>query len=212
MSAISGGMSPAAFVDDDVEFLRTIESWQMGVGMPAKATSSPEESLDWVRKREVGVLVSDLRMPGLDGVDLLERARELSKGVRLVLCTGYTPSEQELVRLNRISAQVLSRTTDLNSFLSSLLAEPPDPATSRLAEVQERLEVLEKVHREWTADLLEQIGAVPNARQAFIAGVSEPTSVADMIRDIEALTPRGIEYIRLWRSALKRLRTMGRKI
>jgi CheY-like chemotaxis protein len=202
--------SATAFVDDDLEFLRTMKAWQESVGMPTRTTAEPVRSLDWVRERVIDVLVTDLRMPGMQGVELLEKARQLNKAVRLVLLTGFEPTEAERARLNTIQAEIFSRTSSLSELFDSLIAGAPPYSTKRLVEIQERLELFEQMHREWVVDLLSHLEAIPDPEHMLISGMDEPTTVAQIMRDIRELTPRGVEHIRLWQNAMKTLRKLGR--
>jgi CheY-like chemotaxis protein len=42
-----------------------------------EATESPEEALEWVSKKEVRIILSDLKMPGMDGSEFLSKIKEM---------------------------------------------------------------------------------------------------------------------------------------
>jgi hypothetical protein len=69
-------------------------------------------------------------------------------------------------------------------------------------EMQQRLRVLEGMHYEWIEDLVATLKEIPNYEKAIISGQNGPFTVAELIRDIQELKPRGVEYIRLWRRTL----------
>ena len=200
----------AAFVDDDPQFLETMRLWQRNVRMAERTTFEAEECLQWVRRGEVDLVISDLRMPGIDGVRLLERAKELNPNVQPVLLTGFEPDERERVRLEQIGAKVFSKMTDLRELLESIVTEEPRIA-KQLVELQSELSTLKKMHEEWISDLISQLEAIPGLDQAWISGAEEPFTVAQLIDDIRQLRPRGIEHIRLWRNAFQTLRNLGKK-
>ncbi|QXD16385.1 response regulator [Rhodocaloribacter litoris] len=52
-------------------------------------TTSPEEALDRVREQSYAVLLSDQRMPGMDGTELMARAREHAPDTIRIILTGY---------------------------------------------------------------------------------------------------------------------------
>ncbi len=202
----------AAFVDDDPQFLETMRLWQKNVQMAERTTFEAEECLQWVRKGEVDLVISDLRMPGIDGVRLLERAKDLNPNVQPVLLTGFEPDEKQKARLERIGAKVFSKMTDLRELLESIVTEEKEPKVARqLVELQSEVSTLKKMHEEWISDLVSQLEAIPGLDQAWISGAEEPFTVAQLIDDIKQLRPRGIEHIRLWRSALQTLRKLGKK-
>jgi two-component system, probable response regulator PhcQ len=51
--------------------------------------SDPTKALAWLREQDVDLVVSDFRMPGLDGLSLLQEARRLHPRAGRVLMTGY---------------------------------------------------------------------------------------------------------------------------
>ena len=77
------------FVDDEeriVSLLRTIfrQSYEV------HTATSGAEALEIIAKTHIHVIVSDQRMPGMLGIDLLTRVRQLSPNTMRVLLTGYS--------------------------------------------------------------------------------------------------------------------------
>ena len=209
-SSSAVALAPAiGFLDDDDDFLETIRNWLGQVGSVIRATTDVDECLEWIRRREVKVAVSDLRMPACGGVDVLERAREMDRGLELYLLTGYDPDQSEGARLRAIHAQVV-RKPDLSEFLASLAEPQPEGAVQQMVDLQSRVELLEREHREWVRDLTDQLAAIPNLDEAFVSAEGEGFSVGSLLDDIQRHTPRGLEHIRLWRRVMSTLRQSGR--
>ena len=77
------------FVDDEeriVSLLRTIFRQNYEVHTATSGT----EALQIISKMHIHVIVSDQRMPGMLGIDLLSRVRQLSPNTMRVLLTGYS--------------------------------------------------------------------------------------------------------------------------
>ena len=77
------------FVDDEeriVSLLRTIFRQNYEV----HTATSGAEALQIISKMHIHVIVSDQRMPGMLGIDLLSRVRQLSPNTMRVLLTGYS--------------------------------------------------------------------------------------------------------------------------
>lgn len=85
------------FVDDEAAVLASVRRLLRSEPYDLLATAGADEALGWVRSRDVGLVISDYRMPGLDGMELLERVREASPGVQRILLTGY-PGESVALR------------------------------------------------------------------------------------------------------------------
>jgi len=82
----------ALIVDDHphlVENLATTVPWrEMGFTQVHTAYSGLE-AMETIRRTPVQVLVTDIRMPGLNGLELIERARRLQPEIGCILLTGY---------------------------------------------------------------------------------------------------------------------------
>lgn len=84
---------PILFVDDETSILRALERTAEASGWRVVAMSSPLEALKTFENREYAVVVSDFRMPQMDGVDFLARVRELSPDTERILLTAYADEE-----------------------------------------------------------------------------------------------------------------------
>ncbi|MBX7113350.1 MAG: sigma-54 dependent transcriptional regulator [Myxococcaceae bacterium] len=80
-------------VDDDSANLDSVCRVFQREGLPTLAASSGQEALGLIRRPEVGVMVTDLMMPGVDGQELLKAARAMRPDVEVVLMTAYATVE-----------------------------------------------------------------------------------------------------------------------
>ncbi|THF75247.1 response regulator transcription factor [Cohnella fermenti] len=92
-------MFNALLVDDEpliLEGLRYIVDWEEHGFELAGMAESAAEALDLIERGAVDLLVTDIRMPGLSGLELIERVRERRPGMKFVILSGY--NDFELVR------------------------------------------------------------------------------------------------------------------
>jgi len=75
-------------VDDEERILRSL-SLLLRSRFEVLTTTDGAWALEWVRERTVHVVVSDQRMPGMSGVDVLRGVRERSPATMRLLLTGY---------------------------------------------------------------------------------------------------------------------------
>ncbi len=95
-------------VDDDVSVLEAVVQdlrRQYGSEFRVMRAASGQAALDTLeqlktRQDPVALIVSDQRMPGMTGVDFLERARELYPDTRRVLLTAYADTEAAIKAIN----------------------------------------------------------------------------------------------------------------
>jgi CheY-like chemotaxis protein len=84
-------------VDDDesVVFFLGENLAQMGKGYEVEIAYSGEEALARMAKQPFDLLITDLRMPGVDGLELLEQVRARYPDTRLILMTAYGSDKVE---------------------------------------------------------------------------------------------------------------------
>lgn len=115
-------------IDDEREILSTLERVLRDEPFEFLTTAEPEEALDWVRSRDVSLIISDYRMPELSGTSLLQVVKALSPGTIRVMLTAY-PGEP-----------VVQRARERGLML--LLTKPWDEASLRKT-IREHLALLE---------------------------------------------------------------------
>ena len=76
-------------VDDEPDFLESIE-WQLTKRRYRVFTAaSGEAALHLLRDEPVDVLVVDIRMPGMDGIELMRRASGVDADLQAIVITGH---------------------------------------------------------------------------------------------------------------------------
>jgi|SRR5581483_5960808 two-component system alkaline phosphatase synthesis response regulator PhoP len=76
-------------VDDEGAIRYSISKTLQRVGYQVSAAASGEEALDMLAEQNFDVVLTDIRMPGLTGVELLARIKEKAPDAIVILMTGY---------------------------------------------------------------------------------------------------------------------------
>ena len=76
-------------VDDDRNFLRVLGYQVQEFGYDTCCVSSGVRALERVQESDVDLVVTDLRMPGMDGLQLLERIRRLDPDLPVIVLTAH---------------------------------------------------------------------------------------------------------------------------
>ena len=87
------GQVELMFVDDDNEFRGTAAKWFTRRGFRVQEAPGVNDALRLLQDRQFDVVVSDMAMPGLTGLDLLQRIKELSTDCEVILLTGEATVE-----------------------------------------------------------------------------------------------------------------------
>lgn len=116
-------MAPRALVvDDDLAMTRTLADLLRLKGWDVQTANSGEQAVDAAAAGDFDVVLMDVRMPGMDGVDAFRAMKAARPDVRVVLLTAYAAQDrlQEAERQGVVS--VLSKPVDVNALLSLLTA------------------------------------------------------------------------------------------
>ncbi|MBL0523130.1 sigma-54-dependent transcriptional regulator [Aeromonas enteropelogenes] len=76
-------------VDDDEDVLESYCHLLRLSGYQPKATTSPHEALDLLASQWPGVVVSDIYMPAMNGMELLTRVHEIDTEIPVIMITGH---------------------------------------------------------------------------------------------------------------------------
>lgn len=90
-------------VDDDQAICEFMETFLRNDGFEVKTLSDPTAAPEEVKNGGYHMVVLDLMMPGMDGVEVLEKIRKVDTDVAVVIFTGY-PSLETAVKSMKLDA------------------------------------------------------------------------------------------------------------
>lgn len=79
-----------AIVDDDVSFRTALESFARSLGYAAAGFASAEAFLASGSVARADCIVSDVQMPGIDGIELVDRLGRMGSTTSVIIVTGGT--------------------------------------------------------------------------------------------------------------------------
>jgi two-component system cell cycle response regulator CpdR len=108
--------APRAVLAEDAEMLRVIIAETLKcAGFLVSTAADGAEALALIRDEPADLLVTDIRMPIINGYKLAEAALRLRSGLKVVLMTGHAP-EDTPPSLRRHRFEVLQKPFDLDRF------------------------------------------------------------------------------------------------
>jgi DNA-binding response OmpR family regulator len=82
-------------VDDEIEFVNTLSN-RLGMrGIQTDVVHDGQQALDYVAKGEPDVMVLDLKMPGLHGMEVLRKLSKTNPNIQVVILTGHGTDQDE---------------------------------------------------------------------------------------------------------------------
>ena len=80
-------------VDDDESLRRSVRNLLSSVGFRVETFASAEEFLESIHRANTGCLVLDLRMPGMNGLDLLRHLGAIGSRIPVIILTAHGDEE-----------------------------------------------------------------------------------------------------------------------
>jgi two-component system, NtrC family, response regulator len=94
-------MSNVLIVDDEKNYLVVLQDLLEDEGHNVLTASSGEEALDVVRGTPVDTVLSDIKMPGMSGIDLLDSIRALDPDLPVILMTAFAEVDQAVSAMKK---------------------------------------------------------------------------------------------------------------
>ncbi|MBX3235560.1 MAG: sigma-54-dependent Fis family transcriptional regulator [Nitrospiraceae bacterium] len=122
-------------VDDEPDAVENCRRILTGPSCNCIVETDPQRALDAIEREHPQVLVTDLRMPGLDGIDLLKAAKRIDPAIKVVLLTAYASIRTAVSSMRHGAFDYLAKPftgRELRTVIQRALGdEPADVATEK---------------------------------------------------------------------------------
>ncbi len=165
-------------VDDDRAFRVSTSALLREEGHRVVEAASGQEGVEALKMGGFDLILLDLRMPGVDGIEIVEVLRRWGEGVPILMISGFGTVETAVKALH----------TGADDFLTKPVE--PDVLTGKVADLLERRPCIREGERPWTGDL---VGRSPAMREVF--GAMEKVAPSDATVLILGETGTGKELV-----------------
>jgi CheY-like chemotaxis protein len=113
-------------VEDEAVLRESVRDWLTEDGYDVECVETGEEALERIKKEKFGVVVLDLRLPGIDGLQVFEKAKQLEADTKGILITAFPSKEsQEKARSLGLVDYLPKpfKVDDLENAISKMLGE-----------------------------------------------------------------------------------------
>jgi DNA-binding NtrC family response regulator len=107
-------------VDDDPGQRSLLNSFLRNQGFETVLADSGERALEMLRSGKFAMMISDVRMPGLSGLETLRRARQQQVTVPVLLVTAFTDVRDAVAAMRDGAVNYLAKPIDLDELLNSV--------------------------------------------------------------------------------------------
>ena len=116
------GQPLVSIVDDDVSVRRSTRRLLLSSGLRAEAFASAEDFLQSGRVAETACLLLDVRMPGIDGLELQRRLSETDRIIPIIFLSARASEEEERRALRAGAADFLRKPVSKEALLHAIRA------------------------------------------------------------------------------------------
>jgi two-component system, NtrC family, response regulator AtoC len=137
-SSGSASARPAVLIVEDEQLLRwgLVKRFEK-VGLRAEGAGNAEDALECVRHRDIGVVLLDLRLPGMDGLEALGKIHEIDPKLPVIMMTGHGAIETAVEAMRAGAHNYLTKPFDFDTVITMVTdllpsgASTPSPSASR---------------------------------------------------------------------------------
>jgi DNA-binding NtrC family response regulator len=127
-------------VDDELEFLETLVKRLTKRGLNISTAKSGEDALKIIGEKGIDVVVLDVRMPGMDGIQTLREIKKKDPLMEVIMLTGHASVEVAIEGMELGAFDYLMKPADIDELFYKL-----QDAFKKKTIQQEKIEKLEEI-------------------------------------------------------------------
>ncbi|MDD5286666.1 MAG: sigma-54 dependent transcriptional regulator [Desulfuromonadaceae bacterium] len=96
-------------IDNEAGLCRLMEQVLLDEGYLAKAYTSPQKAMDNFKPDQWDLVITDIKMPGMSGLEVLQKVKESSKDLPVIMITAYATVEMSIQALRKGAYDMLTK-------------------------------------------------------------------------------------------------------
>jgi DNA-binding NtrC family response regulator len=113
-------MSNILIIDDEKAIRKTLSEILSYEGYKIDEASDGEDGLKKVKEKEYDVILCDIKMPKIDGIEFLEKAKEHIPDIPIIMISGHGTIETAVEAVKKGAYDYISKPPDLNRLLITI--------------------------------------------------------------------------------------------
>ena len=171
-------------IDDEESNRLALERIFTREGWPVRVAADGRQGLEIRREGDVGVVVSDLKMPGMGGLELLRAARQIAPEVQVILVTAYGTVESAVEAMKEGAYDFVTKPLRRTEVLASVRK-----ALERRDLLRENLQLRQQIAQVTPGELVGQSGSL---RSVMEEARQVAPSMASVLLTGESGTGKGL--------------------
>jgi two-component system response regulator CpxR len=122
-------------VDDEEQFVETLAQRLEARDFAVATAFNGDQALDYIKSKDVDVVVLDVLMPGLSGIDTLREMKRIRPLTEVIMLTGHATVETAIDGMKLGAFDYLMKPTEIEELVDKI-----NKAQRRKAEQEERIQ------------------------------------------------------------------------
>lgn len=107
-------------VDDEAEFVSYVYKRLKARGLDVGTAHDGESAIGYIKENAVDVMVLDMLMPGMDGLQTLQEVKKLRPQVQVVMLTGHGTIDTAVEGMKYGAADYLLKPCDIEALIEAI--------------------------------------------------------------------------------------------
>lgn len=103
-------------IDDEENILKVLSDFLTRSGFEVQSAKEGKRAIGLYSKERFDAVVLDLKLPDMDGVELLKELQKINSFLKVVIVTGHSEMKSYLATMELGACEYLSKPVDLNLF------------------------------------------------------------------------------------------------
>ena len=108
------------FIDDDPKAGELFHRYAVAEGYRCEVFDHPVAALEYFEKESADLVITDLRMPGMHGLELVTKIRDLDAGVPVLVITGFSSEEGAIEALRMGASDFIRKPFEPDELLAAI--------------------------------------------------------------------------------------------
>lgn len=119
-STQQGNTRKLLLVDDEERFRTTLAKRMQEKGLDVTALESGKKTLHYIKEHPVDVIVLDIKMPDMDGIETLSEIKKIDPSIEVIMLTGHGTIDSAIEGMRLGAYDYIMKPSDLDYLLEKI--------------------------------------------------------------------------------------------
>jgi DNA-binding NtrC family response regulator len=107
-------------IDDDEVSIKSLASFLEMIKHCCQAFTVPQQAIEAYRRNAYDVVITDMIMPGMNGLEVLQQVRSINPDAKTIIITGHVDAEIIIAALNNRAYAFLGKPLKIEELMTTL--------------------------------------------------------------------------------------------